>query len=780
MEEGVVTINQPPYGEDLRKLGAIASLLKVSAQDSPNMTVRVNQGGFWKNETSWVETPALNTSTLSAPSSNKRYTLVCLRENGTLALVNGVSAASPSLPTVPAGYCPLGAVLITAGATSIKNDMIYDLRPFFRAGSASVTHNDTAGRSTADAHPISAITGLQAALDDKIAVSDLSSSLATKADTTGTSDDAFILRQGYTGTPSGNVILEVERGSATNVGLRWNEADLTWEYTNDGAAWLAFSTPILLNNSIAYANLDVGLQASIDDIAGKADLVHTHVAADITDLETAVQGFVVEDAINNGETAKAPSQNIMYDALFAKADLAHTHVAANVTDFTAAAKAATVADAINNGTLDVAPSQNAVFDALALKASTSHTHVAADVTDFTAAAKTAAVADAINDGTTDVAPSQNAVFDALTGKQATITGAATSVTTGSLAANKLMVTDNSGKIAVESNVWDYEAAHLQGVTSNIQTQFTGKAAASHTHVAADVTDFNTASVSAVVTQVITNGVTNKAPSEDAVFDALAGKSDTGHAHAASDITSGVLDVARIPTAIPAASIAGGTVDNTEFGYLNGVTSNIQTQFGGKANTSHTHVAADVTDFAVEAVSAVVTQVITNGVTGKAPSEDAVFDALGGKANTSHTHVAADVTDFATASVTAVVTQVITNGVTGKAPSEDAVFDALAGKSNTGHTHVAADVTDFTSAAKTAAVADAINNGTTDVAPSQNAVYDALVLKQDASGASLNLIGQGSAPATPAAGTYVLYVLSGDGKLYIKDDTGAATVVGTQV
>ena len=47
--------------------------------------------------------------------------------------------------------------------------------------------------------------------------------------------------------------------------------------------------------------------------------------------------------------------------------------------------------------------------------------------------------------------------------------------------------------------------------------------------------------------------------------------------AASKITSGTLDVARLPTGIDAASIGGGSVSNTEFGYLDGVTSSIQSQ-----------------------------------------------------------------------------------------------------------------------------------------------------------------------------------------------------------
>ena len=135
----------------------------------------------------------------------------------------------------------------------------------------------------------------------------------------------------------------------------------------------------------------------------------------------------------------------------------------DIGDFVAAAKAAAVSDAIADGVTTVAPSQNAVFDALALKLSTSlkgaanglaeldatgkvpvsqipasvgavqsvNTKTGAVVlqTDdiaeaaiptnkwFTdARAKSAAVGDAIADGVTDKAPSQNAVYDALASK----------------------------------------------------------------------------------------------------------------------------------------------------------------------------------------------------------------------------------------------------------------------------------------------------------------------------------------------------------------------------
>lgn len=58
---------------------------------------------------------------------------------------------------------------------------------------------------------------------------------------------------------------------------------------------------------------------------------------------------------------------------------------------------------------------------------------------------------------------------------------------------------------------------------------------------------------------------------------------------ASDLNTGTLPVGLIPTAIPATSIGGGLVDNTEYSYLDGVTSAIQTQMDAK--TPLTHVGA---------------------------------------------------------------------------------------------------------------------------------------------------------------------------------------------
>jgi len=63
----------------------------------------------------------------------------------------------------------------------------------------------------------------------------------------------------------------------------------------------------------------------------------------------------------------------------------------------------------------------------------------------------------------------------LNAKQDTITGAATTITSTNLTANRALVSDGSGKVAVSSNVSSTELNYVGGVTSAIQTQINTKA-----------------------------------------------------------------------------------------------------------------------------------------------------------------------------------------------------------------------------------------------------------------------------------------------------------------
>lgn len=70
-------------------------------------------------------------------------------------------------------------------------------------------------------------------------------------------------------------------------------------------------------------------------------------------------------------------------------------------------------------------------------------------------------------------PISAATQTALNGKQAKVTGAATTITGDNLTANRALVSNSSGKVAV-SAVTATELGYLDGVTGNIQTQLNGK------------------------------------------------------------------------------------------------------------------------------------------------------------------------------------------------------------------------------------------------------------------------------------------------------------------
>ena len=176
----------------------------------------------------------------------------------------------------------------------------------------------------------------------------------------------------------------------------------------------------------------------------------------------------------------------------------------------------------------------------------------------------------------------------------------------------VMVTNASGVPTVDSAISTTELGYLNGVTSAIQTQFTGKANSTHAHAISDTTGLQTALDNAGTP--ITGGATTIATTNLAVSKALV--SDASGKVAVSAVTSAELGfVSGVTSSIQTqlsgkqATITGGatTIDtenltasralvsdasgkvavsavtSTELGYVDGVTSAIQTQLNSKAS-----------------------------------------------------------------------------------------------------------------------------------------------------------------------------------------------------
>ena len=68
-------------------------------------------------------------------------------------------------------------------------------------------------------------------------------------------DNIIILNNNEAGTPSQNAGIEVERGTSTNVALRWNETTDCWEFTNDGTNYQRIMTDTVTNAQAASYTL---------------------------------------------------------------------------------------------------------------------------------------------------------------------------------------------------------------------------------------------------------------------------------------------------------------------------------------------------------------------------------------------------------------------------------------------------------------------------------------------------------------------------------------------
>jgi len=235
-------MNIPLYGDEYRKLFGNMATLCPSAQDEPNMTVKISAGGFWswlEGTAAYVEYSGGSSPAVTAPASDAKWVVITLNPSGMVVNIDGASGANPVLPTIPVNRYPIALVYVQSTTTRLTNECIFDARPIFSNPVRS--HGDLSGNNLSDCHPISAITDLSDTLANTPSLTDLNNGLAEKADIDGTPATTFKLNQDFVGTPASNVGIEVERGSATNVFIRWNETDEKWEYTNDGATWYALS-----------------------------------------------------------------------------------------------------------------------------------------------------------------------------------------------------------------------------------------------------------------------------------------------------------------------------------------------------------------------------------------------------------------------------------------------------------------------------------------------------------------------------------------------------------
>ena len=363
-------------------------------------------------------------------------------------------------------------------------------------------------------------------------------------------------------------------------------------------------------------------------LAGKAATEHTHEAADITDLSSAVVAEAgkttnaLSVTFNGGTQAE---NNVTFDGSAAQtlditlakigaAAAEHTHETADVTGLDTAL--AGKADSVHTHEMASVTGLSAALEA---KADSEHTHTVSQITDIASATVAAAgkatndkndkditsyVADVTfaenkitvkkgDDSSSEIELPKGTVYSNFTGASSDASGGAGLVPAPSQGdQDKFLKADGtwavvkagsdvavateetagivkaSSEIAVAGDGVMSIAAVPQDKVTGLTDALGGKAASVHTHAISDVTDLQTT-------------LDNKLEVSDLV---VATDSTPGLVKASTEVTVGVDGVLGI-----------GTIEQAK---VNGLTAAL----GAKADTEHTHTVSDITDLNLSAAS----------------------------------------------------------------------------------------------------------------------------------------------------------------------------------
>ena len=405
-------------------------------------------------------------------------------------------------------------------------------------------------------------------------------------------DRMIMLADGVSGSPSADVGLLFNRGNQGNAAIFYDESAKTFKLsdTKDPKSNTSLSP-------VTASNLSVGI---VDAATLKYDGLSVHTSiADNASVAAAASAAVEARRVANiaGAVSTITTGNL-------------TASRAMATDASGKVGATSITTAelnrLNGVTGDI---QTALDNKQATITGAATTIDDADLTASRALA---------SDGSGKVAVSavtatelgyldgvSSAIQTQLNSKQATITGAATTIDDTNLTASRAVVSDGSGKVAV-SAVTSTEIGYLDGVSSAIQTQIDSKQA-TITGAATTIDDTNLTASRAVVsdgsgkvavsavtateigyldgvssaiqTQLDAKGTTTEAS-------AIEARRVANIAGAVSTITTGDLTASRAVVSDGSGKVAVSAVTATEVGYLDGVSSAIQTQLDAKSTTAN--------------------------------------------------------------------------------------------------------------------------------------------------------------------------------------------------
>ena len=187
-----------------------------------------------------------------------------LADTGVTAASYGSSTAIPVITVNAQGQITAASTAaistdLTIAADSGSNDVVSigsDTLTF--AGTANEVETTVTDNQIQIGLPDDVTIGNNLTVTGNLTVSGTTTTVNTE--TINLADNIITLNSNETGTPSENAGIEVERGTSTNVDLRWNEGTDIWELTKDGTDYYEIQT---VGESTFAASIGDGSATSI-------------------------------------------------------------------------------------------------------------------------------------------------------------------------------------------------------------------------------------------------------------------------------------------------------------------------------------------------------------------------------------------------------------------------------------------------------------------------------------------------------------------------------------
>jgi len=197
--------------------------LAVNVDDSTieinSDTLRVKAGGIGANEL------ASTTVTAGSYGSSSAIPTFTVDADGRLTA---------------AGTASITTTLDIAADSGTDDGVVLGTDTLTISGTANEIETSVSGDTITIGLPNNVTIGNNLTVTGDLTVSGTTTTINTE--TIELADNIIVLNSNETGTPSQNAGIEVQRGTSTNVALRWNETDDDWELTSDGTNYYNIST----------------------------------------------------------------------------------------------------------------------------------------------------------------------------------------------------------------------------------------------------------------------------------------------------------------------------------------------------------------------------------------------------------------------------------------------------------------------------------------------------------------------------------------------------------